>query len=411
MSDTTLIRHFATQTPAARRPVRVLHVVGAMNRGGVETWLMNMLRTVDRHQVRMDFLVHTAQPAAYDDEIRSLGSSVLSCPFPSNWLSYARRLRRILVERGPFDVVHSHVHFFSGAVLRVAAAAGVPVRIAHSHSDTSRQDDHAGLRRRVYLRLTRALINRYATHQVACSRPAAHALFGARWTDDPRRRSIYCGVHLSSFSQRHARDAVRQELMVPHDAIVIGHVGSFQPTKNQAFLIRVAAKVINRHPNVYVLMIGDGPLRHDVLVLARELGIERNVRMPGVRPDIPGALQSMDVFLFPSIYEGLPLALIEAQAASLPCIISDTIALEVIAIPRLVKQMSLSSSLEQWAEAVEVAAFDRINRLCRAADGGNDGESRLHVFDIRNTNGEFLQLYGALKEASAPTLDGANVGY
>lgn len=146
----------------SERPIRILHIVGGMNRGGVETWLMHVLRHIDRDRFQMDFLVHTTKPCDFDDEIRALGSQVIPCLHPSRPFVYARNLRRLLREHGPYDVVHSHVHHYSGWTLRIAHQAGVPVRVAHSHSDTFSVQAAAGLVRRGYLRLMRTLIHRHA---------------------------------------------------------------------------------------------------------------------------------------------------------------------------------------------------------------------------------------------------------
>lgn len=130
-------------TKATRTPVRILHVLGGMERAGAETWLMHLLRMIDRDRYRMDFLVHVPEPQDYDDEIRALGSSILPCPHTRNPCRYARAFGEILRAHGPYDVVHSHVHHHSGFVLRLAKHAGVPTRIAHSHLDDAQAEAHA----------------------------------------------------------------------------------------------------------------------------------------------------------------------------------------------------------------------------------------------------------------------------
>ncbi|MGO9691541.1 MAG: glycosyltransferase [Syntrophobacteraceae bacterium] len=147
----------------APKPIRVLHVVGGMNRAGTETWLMHLLRNIDREHYRMDFLVHAAQPFEYAEEIEALGARVIPCLHPTKPWRYARNFMRILKELGPYEVVHSHVHHFTGLPLYLARRAGVPVRIAHSHSDTSRSDGKAGPARMAYLGLMKHLIRTNAT--------------------------------------------------------------------------------------------------------------------------------------------------------------------------------------------------------------------------------------------------------
>ncbi len=177
---------------AAQRSIRILHVVSGMNRGGIETWLMHILRHIDRDHFQIDFLVHTTQPCAYDNEIRALGSKIIPCLHPSQPWLYAHNFKRILREYGSYDIVHSHVHHFSGYVLRLAQQAGVPTRIAHSHNDTSSLQAKAGLYRQLYLALMKRYIARYATAGLGASHKAVVALFGSVWETDPRWRTLYC---------------------------------------------------------------------------------------------------------------------------------------------------------------------------------------------------------------------------
>ena len=208
-------------------PKRVLHVVRAMNNAGVETWLMHALRRADRRRVRMDFLVHTSDPSAYDAEIRERESQILRCTAPLHSPLYAWRIREVLDKHGPFDAIHSHVHYFSGYLLRLSKLCGVPIRIAHSHSDTSAVDRRSGWARRGYLRLMRTWIWRHATKLLGASFPAGESLFGRNWIHDPRSRVLYCGVDFGQFPQGMARQAARSAVrsawnIAPHE-LVIGH--------------------------------------------------------------------------------------------------------------------------------------------------------------------------------------------
>jgi glycosyltransferase involved in cell wall biosynthesis len=343
------------------KPVRVLHVVARMNRGGVETWLMQVLRNLDPLRVRMDFLVTQAEPGHYDAEIAALGSAVLPCESPSNPPRFARRLLALLRERGPYDVLHSHVHHFSGFVLGVARRAGVPVRVAHSHLDTRRLDGEAGIARRLYLAGMRAALRRYATHGLAVSDAAAAALFGERWRDDRRWEVARCGLDFGAFRGAAEAAAVRAELGVPRDAFVLGHVGRFDEQKNHPLLIRIAAAVIRREPRARLVLVGDGPLRPLVEAYAERLGIREQVVFGGIRADVPRVLRSFDVFVFPSLREGLPLVGLEAQAAGLPIVLSDAITRELVVVPELFTWRSTEDPVESWAEAVLSAARRRVD--------------------------------------------------
>lgn len=335
------------------RPLRILQVVGGMNRGGVETWMMHILRNLDRDRYRLDFLVHTTSPCAYDEEARRLGAAIVPCLHPSRPHVYARNFRRLLRAHGPYDVVHSHVHHFSGFVLRLAWREGVRVRIAHSHSDTSRIQAEASPIRAMYLSLTKHWIRRYATHGLAVSREAAAALFGAAWRKEARYRLLFCGIDLAPFQAKVDPMAVRDDLAVPRDAFVIGHVGRFVSVKNHAFLIEIVAELVKTVPHVHLLLIGDGELLPAIEQQAARAGLARRVTFAGGRSEVPRLMRAMDVFAFPSHFEGLPLALAEAQAAGVPCIASDAITEEVNLIPQLIQRLSLAQSASVWAEAIK----------------------------------------------------------
>ncbi len=334
--------------------VRILHVVGGMERGGTETWLMHILRHIDRDRFRLDFLVHTTQKCAYDDEIRALGSKIIPCLHPSQPWLYARNLKHILREYGPYDIVHSHVHHFSGYVLRLAQHAGVPVRISHSHLDTSQLHAQAGLLRRGYLKLMTQLIDRHATIGLGASRKAAVALFGPTSDADLCREIFYCSIDLTRFQDSVDPVAVRAELGIPADAFVIGHVGRFVEQKNHTFLVEIAAEVAKREPRMRLLLVGDGSLRPEIEQKVAQVGLAADsVIFAGVRPDVPRLMMgAMDVFLLPSLHEGLPLVLMEAQAARLPCIFSDVITEEADVVKPLVQRLSLSQPASTWAKVI-----------------------------------------------------------
>lgn len=339
-------------------PIRILHVVGVMDRGGAETWLMNVLRNIDRTRFCMDFLVHTEKPGAYDSEIRALGSEVIPCLDPSRPWTYARRFLRTLQQRTPYDAVHSHVHHYSGFVLRLAQRQGVPVRIAHSHNDTSQLDQASGIARRLYLSLTKQWLARYATHRLACSDTAGTALFGDGTNSQSPWLTLRCSIDLTPFQGQGGESNMRSQLGIPPETMVIGHVGRFAEQKNHGFLINVAEELIGRRPDTCFLLIGDGPLRAGIEGTVRARNLSHAVRFLGVRSDVTQLMMNaMDVLLLPSLYEGLPVVLIEAQAAGLPCVISDVVTPEAHIVPSLIRRLSLSDPPGRWAEAI-IAAHD-----------------------------------------------------
>jgi glycosyltransferase involved in cell wall biosynthesis len=371
----------------------ILHIIGAMNRGGVETWLMHVLRHIDRSQFQVDFLVHTGQPAAYDQEIRSLGSAIIPCPYHNHPLAYASAFKQIIREHGPIHIIHSHVHHYSGYVMRLAFQAGVPGRLAHAHTDTSAGDRQASLPRRWYMQLMRSWIHRYATGGLAASQQAAAVLLGADWKNDPRFRVLYYSIDFTPFQGPVDRGAVRAEFGIPADAFVVGHVGRFSPMKNHALLLDIAAEMAQREPAARLLLVGDGPLRPQNEQQARERGLDDVVIFAGLRSDVPRLLQgAVDAFVMPSFYEGLPVTVIEAQAAGLPYLLSDTITDEVDVVNELaLGRLSPSQPASVW--------FDQLLRVKDAAPGidqaGVLAIMKESAFNITSSVRELERIYAA----------------
>lgn len=347
--------------PSARidpipRCVRILHVLQAMNRGGIETWLMHALRHIDRSAFQMDFLLATRERCDYDAEILRLGSAILRVdrPNPRRPLKYGRDLTHILRTQGPYDVVHSHEQEMSGYILRCAAKQSIPVRIAHSHNDVTRIPGFApSLANRFRARVMRHWIDRYATIGLACSRTAASALFGPHWEREPRWRVLQYGIDLEPFRCDINRAGMREELGIGPTEFVIGHVGRFHEQKNHAFIIDVVRELATRGCRPRLLLVGDGELRATIEERARRAGLIDSVIFAGVRDDIPRLMRNvMDVLLFPSRFEGLGLVLLEAQAAGIPCVVSDVVPPEAYVVPTLLQTLSLSKSPVEWAEHV-----------------------------------------------------------
>ena len=341
-----------SQESLSREPIRILHAVGGMNRGGIETWLIHILQHIDRDRFKMDFLVHTNDPGDYDQQVRALGSRIIPCHQAHKPLIYGDKFKRILREYGPYDIVHSHVHHFSGYILRLAKQAGVPIRISHSHNDTAANQAKAGFKRRLYLQLMRSWINRYANAGLACSHQAAASFFGTDWDSDPRWQALYYGIDLNPFQQEIDKIALRYKLGIPEDAFVIGHVGRFVEQKNHQFLLEIVAEVAKREPKTRLLLIGDGELRSRIEHQATLLGLRDQTIFAGIRSDVPQLMQIMNRFLLPSLFEGLGLVLIEAQAAGTACLFSDVIPQEVDVVKPLMQRLSLCQTASEWAEAL-----------------------------------------------------------
>jgi glycosyltransferase involved in cell wall biosynthesis len=337
-------------------PRRILHVVPSLERGGIELWLMQMRRSADPARYGMDFLVLNRETGELAPEARSLGCQVVTSPEPQRPWKVWRDVATMLRDRGPYDVVHGHVHHYNGLILLVAAWCGVPCRVAHSHTDTRVVEQHAGWRRRCYLALMKQSIRRSATRRIAVSRNAAEDLFGADWTADRRCVVIPCGIDLAAFRGAGRRAETRRLLGLPEGALVIGHVGRFHHRKNHGFLLEIAAELFGRDQHARLLLVGDGELLPAIQSRAMALGIAGRVVFAGARADVADLMQAMDVFVFPSHFEGLGLVLIEAQATGLPCVISEGLPREIDVVAGLIHRLPLTEPAAAWATAALEAA-------------------------------------------------------
>jgi glycosyltransferase involved in cell wall biosynthesis len=249
---------------------------------------------------------------------------------------------------GPYDCIHSHVHRFSGYILTLARLAGVPVRVAHSHTADKESDN-----RHFYPFVMSILMDIGATAGLGVSEKATRALFGENWKVDPRWRVSHLGIDLEPFCCPVDSRSIRAEFGIPEHAIVVGHVGGFVPMKNHSFILEVAQQVCAANPEALFVFVGDGPLRKAMEIKAENLGIARHTRFIGVRNDVVRILKGLiDLFLFPSLYEGFPVALMEAQAAGLRCFVADTISTEIDICPELITRLSLADGAYRWAESI-----------------------------------------------------------
>lgn len=344
--------------------IRILHVVTYMGRGGLETMIMNYYRQMDRTKVQFDFLVHRDFRADYDDEIERLGGRIYRIGRLIPWSrAYQRTLDAFFAAHPEYRVVHVHQDCLSAVILKAAKKHGVPVRIAHSHN--SSQDKN--LKYLLKLHYKRQ-IPRYATALFACSKEAGDWMFGgAPYT------IVNNAIDAVQYSYSHARAMdVRRSLHLAEDAFVIGHVGRFFPAKNHDFLLDVFGELSHVDKHAVLLLVGDGPLRQKIEKKAKDMGIRSRVVFTGVRSDVCDLMQAMDVFVFPSLYEGLGVVLVEAQASGLPCVISDCVP-DACMLTNLIQKVSLDDSIQQWVERIlAVKSVSRRGRFDEIAASGYD---------------------------------------
>lgn len=353
------------------QPLRVLHAVVNMNRGGAETLLMNLYRNIDKTKIQFDFL--TCQKGVFDEEIIAKGGRIHRIPYVTEigHRRFQSELDRFFKQHPEYMIIHSHLDRMSGLILR-AARDHVPIRIAHSHNTRS----EGGILAKAYKWYNGRFILPNATHLYACSEAAAHWLFRNR-----AKNAIILnnGIEADRFIYSESiRVKIRKELGIEDHVTVFGHVGRFAKQKNHEFLIEAFARLAKNMPDVCLLLAGDGPLKQRMVDKVKQLGIWESVIFLGVRSDVPVLLQAFDAFVFPSLHEGLPVTLIEAQGAGLPCLISEEITEEVDIGLGLVRFLPLTEP-DDWVTAMKGAVGGQSQRKMLpdllAAKG----------YDIRNT--------------------------
>jgi glycosyltransferase involved in cell wall biosynthesis len=295
----------------------------------------------------MDLLVRSDVRSPLDAEFEALGMRVLYCPYDDGPAAFGRRFRQIVEENGPYDVIHCHSLFNFGYVLRLARRLKIPVRLGHAHN--ARNFEPSPLRRfRVAVRV--ALFDRWWTGGLACSRLAAREIFGDRWETNNRVGVLYCGVDMAPF-EAPPDPCARRELGIPDDAWVIGHVGRFSLQKNHPLIVEAAAEAMRRDPSIWTLLVGTGDTMDATVARVRAMDVGSRFVFAGFRRDIPRLLVSaMDVFLMPSLWEGLSLVSMEAQAAGLRILTSDAVSPEADAAPGMVERVSLAAPPSAWAD-------------------------------------------------------------
>jgi len=366
-------------------PIRVLQVFTIMDRGGAETMIMNYYRKLDRTKVQFDFLVHRPHKAAYDDEIEALGGKIYRLPainpfFPK---SYYNQLSAFFQTHTYYKIVHSHLNTFSCFPLKIAREFNIPCRIAHAHIAINKVSIHSILsgkeslketfKKLIKLQLKKKVKNN-ATHYFSCGDKAGHWLFG-----NVPFKTMNNAIDTEKFKYNPKIETAYKKEFGLENELVLGHIGRFVSQKNHAFLIKIFASVLKKKPNTTLVLIGDGPLKKGLQTEAKLLNIDHKIKFLGVREDIPKLCQMMDVFVFPSFYEGLPVTLIEAQAASLKILASDTITKEV-RLTDNIEFISIDDSVNVWSDHIlKLQVNNKTDQSKSIAEGGYDSISNTQL--------------------------------
>lgn len=320
-----------------------------MNTGGAETFLMKIYRKLDRTEYQMDFCVNVDQPSFYDDEIRELGGKIYYVPpKSSNYRQYAEGLRRIIKENKYENVLRITSNGLGFLDCKIAKSAGVKKCIVRS----SNSADAEGLYALIAHRVGRMLFSKYIDVKIAPSDLAAKYTFGNRAYRKGEVQILHNGLDLDAFAfDKDARQTIRDKLSVYEDNVLLGHIGRFMKQKNHSFLIDVFSDYIKLNPKAKLLLVGDGEELTVIRKLVTEKNLDNDVIFLGIRDDIPVLMSAMDAVLLPSLYEGMPNVVIEAQANGLPCIISDTITRDAN-VTGLVHYLPITDGTSKWSEKI-----------------------------------------------------------
>ena len=340
------------------KPIRVAQIIGKWFGGGVESVVMNYYRNIDRSKIQFDFICDEDSTNIPCAEIESLGGKVILIPPYQKVIKYHKELKRVLKE-GNYKIVHSHINTLSVFSLFAAKCAGVPVRIAHSHSTTNKKEKNKNLMKQ----LLRPFSKVFATDYMCCSELAGRWLFGDKEYDKGNVYLLNNAIDLDKFKYNESlRKEKRKELNIKDDTLVIGHIGRFVAQKNHIFLFDIFNEVHKKNSNSLLLLVGQGPLKEEIKNKVKELKLDDSVRFLGQRNDVNELYQAFDVFCLPSLYEGLPVVGVEAQASGLLCILSNAMTKETKVLD-ITKFMSLNNTPEEWADSIldDVKRYKRID--------------------------------------------------
>ena len=352
--------------------MKILQVGLGNNPGGMEAFVMNYFRELAKQGITFDF-VCMYHKIAYEEEIRQLGGRVFYVPnVKKDYFGYVKAFLELL-QREQYDIIHVNM---------LSAANIVPLRLA------KKVGGGKVTLRKILDRLNRPKLNRYADQKFACSETAGRWLFGSSVYESGNVTLVSNAIDTKKYSfSLENREEMRNILGIGN-GILVGHVGRFQIQKNHEAIARIFYQVQKKQPEARLCLIGDGELKEQIHEKFQEYGILDKVIFAGVCPDVERYLSAMDVFLFPSLFEGLPFTLLEAQANGLPCVVSDRITEEAVITEKIISRLSLEQSDEEWASAVIVAA----------KKGREDKEAAVRAigmahFDIHQEAGRLLELY------------------
>ena len=328
-------------------PIRVAHIIGKWLGGGVESVVMNYYRHINRNKIQFDFICDEYSTNIPYKEIEQLGGRVILVPPYQKVIKYHRTLKKVLKE-GNYQIVHSHINVLSVFSLYAAKKAHVSVRIAHSHSTTNKKE----WKKNILKQVLRPFSKVFATDYMCCSELAGRWLFGNKTYNKGKVYLLNNAIDIEKFKYNEkVRKQKREELDIKDDTLVIGHVGRFVAQKNHTFLIDIFNEIHKQNKDSILLLVGQGPLMNEIKEKVNRLNLTDSVMFLGQRNDASELYQAFDVFLLPSLYEGLPVVGVEAQAVGLLCVLSDEMTKETKMLESTV-MISLNKDLSEWSDII-----------------------------------------------------------
>lgn len=364
--------------------LKVIHVLGRFNRGGVEVWLKQLnFEAKDDESLQFKFITTHKGEGVFDSEIYRDGGEIVNIVKNDGLLFYFKLFKYFKQERP--DVVHSHLLNFSAFVLFIAWLSGIKKRIAHSHSNKDEINSQSSIIRKVYLKTTQILFTLFCTEKIACSTAAGNSLYNSKFI------KLENGVNLENFPFKDINECqiLKSNFNISNDTLIIGHVGRFSYPKNHEFIVKVASEIVklNLNRKIKFLLVGDGALKGKIIDLVNENGLQEIVIFIGPRDDVPNLMVNLfDLFLFPSLFEGMPLTLIEAQRANLFSLVSNKIPHDVIVAENLFNVLPINIGVKKWVD--EIIAFDK--KMVNEID-----LTILNVFSIKTCYTRLKEIYNS----------------
>lgn len=335
--------------------IHILQVVGGLDRGGVETLFLNIYKNIDKKRFQFVFLCYGNDPFDYEEEVLKLGAKIVRLPQPKNPFTHIKQVEEV-IRKENISIVHSHTYYNSAFIMMAAKRCGVKLRITHSHN--TKDNKPQNWKRKMYAYICKKLIRFYTTDFVACGQEAGEALFGKKKSF----KIVHNGIAIDAFRwNEKVRREYREQFQVPEDQIVIGHVGRFQEQKNHSFLIDIFKEYTKLNSNTKLFLIGTGELQETIKNKVKEEKLENKVEFLNSRNDVASLYQMMDLFLFPSLYEGLPVTLVETQVAGLKSLVSNHVTKEV-KFTNAIEFFDLENhTAKQWAEKIMQMNLQRLD--------------------------------------------------